>query len=62
MSEMEPIRLSKRLSDLGLASRREADTWIANGWVKVDDHIAQLGEKVLPDQKILISSNLPVPT
>ena len=56
MSEMEPIRLSKRLSDLGLASRREADTWIANGWVKVDDHIAQLGEKVLPHQKILISS------
>lgn len=56
MSCTESIRLSKRLSDLGLASRREADTWIANGWVRVDDHIAQLGEKVTPDQKIAISS------
>lgn len=52
----QAVRLSKRLSDLGLASRREADKWIENGWVRVDDHIAQLGEKVTPDQKIQISS------
>src|ERR1700682_2458830 len=28
-------RLSKRMSELGLCSRREADEWIENGWVKV---------------------------
>jgi 23S rRNA pseudouridine2604 synthase len=30
------VRLSKRMSELGLASRREADEWIARGWVRVD--------------------------
>ena len=50
------IRLSKRLSDLGIASRRQADAWIEKGWVKVDDHIAVLGEKVTPTQRIRISS------
>ena len=32
----ENPRLSKRMSELGLCSRREADEWIENGWVKVD--------------------------
>lgn len=47
------VRLSKRMSELGLASRREADEWIAKGWVKVDGvTVDQLGFKVLPTQKI----------
>ncbi len=51
----EPLRLSKRMSELGLCSRREADDWIAKGWVKVDGQvIAELGSKVLPYQKITI--------
>ena len=51
----EPLRLSKRMSELGLCSRREADDWIAKGWVKVDGKvIAELGSKVLPHQKITI--------
>ena len=29
-----PQRLSKRMSELGLSSRREADAWFAAGWVK----------------------------
>ncbi|NDB70725.1 MAG: pseudouridine synthase, partial [Methylocystaceae bacterium] len=29
-------RLSKRMAELGFCSRREADEWITNGWVKVD--------------------------
>ena len=33
-------RLNKRMAELGLCSRREADEWIARGWVKVDGHIA----------------------
>ena len=32
----EPLRLSKRMSELGLCSRREADEWIPRGWVLVD--------------------------
>ena len=51
----EPIRLSKRMSELGLSSRREADEWIAKGWVRVDGKvISELGTKVLPEQKITI--------
>ena len=26
-------RLNKRMAELGLCSRREADDWIAKGWV-----------------------------
>lgn len=54
MTEHEPIRLSKRMSELGLASRREADEWIERGWVRVDGAVAILGLKVLPHQKITV--------
>ena len=45
-------RLSKRMSELGLASRREADEWIEAGWVTVDGEPATLGQRVGPDAKI----------
>ncbi|WP_442909280.1 pseudouridine synthase [Ideonella sp. BN130291] len=48
----EGIRLSKHLSDQGMASRREADDWIAAGWVRVDGKVAVLGQRVLPQQRI----------
>jgi 23S rRNA pseudouridine2604 synthase len=54
MTTPEPERLSKRMSALGLASRREADEWIERGWVLVDGKVAILGLKVLPHQKITI--------
>jgi 23S rRNA pseudouridine2604 synthase len=48
MSE-ELLRLSKRMSELGLCSRREADEWIARGWVRVDGKVvSELGSKVTP--------------
>jgi 23S rRNA pseudouridine2604 synthase len=50
----ETMRLSKRMSELGLASRREADEWIERGWVRVDGEVATLGEKWLPGQEISI--------
>ena len=51
------MRLSKRMSELGLASRREADEWIAKGWVRVDDQIvASLGARVMPDQQITVEA------
>src|SRR5205814_9519086 len=43
----EDPRLSKRMSELGLCSRREADEWIENGWVKVDGKVVTtLGVRV----------------
>ncbi|MEO8203855.1 MAG: pseudouridine synthase [Betaproteobacteria bacterium] len=54
MPTPEPERLSKRMSALGLASRREADEWIERGWVQVDGVVAILGLKVLPHQQITI--------
>ena len=51
----EPVRLSKRMSELGLCSRREADEWIERGWVRVDGvKISELGSKVMPNQRITI--------
>jgi 23S rRNA pseudouridine2604 synthase len=43
------------MSELGLCSRREADEWIARGWVRVDGQVvSELGSKVLPSQKITV--------
>jgi len=38
----EPPRLSKRISELFGCSRREADEWIENGWVRVDGVVVKL--------------------
>lgn len=52
---MEKIRLSKLMSEQGLCSRREADDYIAKGWVKVDGvTVSELGSKALPTQKITL--------
>jgi 23S rRNA pseudouridine2604 synthase len=51
----EPVRLSKRMSELGLCSRREADEWIERGWVRVDGQVVSvLGSKVLPHQRVTV--------
>ncbi len=51
----EPLRLSKRMSELGLCSRREADEWIARGWVRVDGKVvSELGTKILPTQRVTV--------
>jgi 23S rRNA pseudouridine2604 synthase len=48
-------RLSKRMGELGLCSRREADEWIAKGWVKVDGKVIDtLGVRVSPQARIEI--------
>lgn len=45
-------RLSKRMTALGLASRREADEWIDAGWVRVNGTPAVLGQRVQPGDRI----------
>jgi 23S rRNA pseudouridine2604 synthase len=52
--EGEGERLSKRMGTLGMASRREADEWIAAGWVRVDGRMAVLGQRVGPEARIEI--------
>ncbi|UIF84824.1 pseudouridine synthase [Cupriavidus sp. UYPR2.512] len=49
------VRLSKRMSELGLCSRREADEWIPHGWVLVDGKpVTELGSRIRPDAEIEI--------
>jgi len=48
------IRLNKRMAELGICSRREADAWIANGWVRVDGKPAVMGQPVAPNARIEI--------
>ena len=51
------LRLSKRMSELGISSRREADEWIAKGWVRVDDQIvSELGSRVMPGQRVTVDA------
>ena len=49
-----PVRLNKRLADLGLCSRREADEWIERGWVRVNGEVAVMGLKVTPHDEVKI--------
>ncbi|WP_029308060.1 pseudouridine synthase [Cupriavidus metallidurans] len=49
------VRLSKRMSELGLCSRREADEWIPRGWVLVDGKpVTELGTRIRPEAEIEI--------
>ncbi len=51
----EHPRLSKRMGELGLCSRREADRWITSGWVRVDGQVVDtLGARVSPEARIEI--------
>lgn len=50
---MEPIRLSKLMSQLGLCSRREADRFIERGWVRVNGEVVDvLGTRVDPQASV----------
>jgi len=55
---MEPVRLSKRMAEMGLCSRREADSYIEQGWVRVNGEVAVLGQKVTPEDQIQLDDRL----
>ena len=55
MTQNEPMRLNKYLSDSGFCSRREADRLVEQGKVVIDGEVAQLGQKVKPGQNIVIN-------
>jgi 23S rRNA pseudouridine2604 synthase len=46
------LRLNKRMADLGLCSRREADDWIERGWVRVNGEVARLGQTVTAADRV----------
>ena len=45
-------RLNKRMAELGMCSRREADDWIGKGWVRVNGQVAPMGLQVTADARI----------
>ena len=49
------IRISKYLADQGLCSRREADAYIEKGWVTVNGKRAELGQRVLPHERVQLA-------
>ncbi|WP_241073584.1 pseudouridine synthase [Achromobacter insuavis] len=52
---MEKVRISKLMSERGLCSRREADSYIERGWVRVDGEVvSELGARAFPDQVITL--------
>ena len=44
----EGERLNKHLARTGVCSRREADDWIAQGWVRINGRPVEMGQKVMP--------------
>jgi 23S rRNA pseudouridine2604 synthase len=55
---VEKIRLSKVMSERGLCSRREADSYIERGLVFVDgERVTQLGTRIFPDQKVTLAKD-----
>ena len=46
------------MSEQGICSRREADSYIEKGWVLVDgEAVSQLGTKVFPNQKVTLNKS-----
>ncbi len=56
-AEKGVTRLAKKMSELGLCSRREADDYILKGWVKVNGVVVrEKGYKVVPSDKITLTA------
>ena len=48
------VRLNKRMAELGLCSRREADAWSEQGWVRVNGQVAEMGMQVGSTDRITV--------
>ena len=55
---MEDRRLNKYISDSGFCSRREADQLIQQGKVRIDGHVAVLGQRVPPGAQVYVGKEL----
>ena len=52
--EENGTRLNKYLSECGVCSRRAADRLISEGRISVDGRAAQMGERVIHGQKVMV--------
>lgn len=55
MEDKKGIRLNKYLSDVGVCSRREADRLVEAGKITIDGRNAIMGERVTPQQRIVVN-------
>ncbi|MGN0536191.1 MAG: pseudouridine synthase [Eubacterium sp.] len=53
MSGKNDVRLQKFMAECGVASRRKSEELIEMGKVKINGHVAQLGDKVNPKRDIV---------
>lgn len=57
MSAGRGVRLNKFISESGLCSRREADKYIQNGNVFINGRRAQIGDQVLPGDRVRVNGH-----
>lgn len=50
----EPVRIQKKLAELGMGSRREIESWISEGRISVNGEVANLGDKITPHDKVFV--------
>lgn len=60
MADDTPQRLQKLIAQAGLASRRQAETWIEAGRVQVNGEPARLGDRATPDDVVTVDGR-PLP-
>ena len=53
-----PERIHKFLAQTGIGSRRQIESWIKAGRVSVNGKIAELGDKITPDDKVRLDGTL----
>lgn len=61
MPDQELIRLQKIIAESGIASRREAEEWIKDGFVTVNGHTAEIGQKADPLNDSIKAHGKPIP-
>jgi len=54
MTDVPGMRINKYLSERGLCSRREADSWVDGGRVSINGVVATLGTKVQPGDAVRV--------
>ena len=54
MAEVKRTRINKYLSEVGVCSRRAADTWIKDGRVTVNGSVPEMGTKIGPEDVVRV--------
>lgn len=57
MANNNEVRLQKFMAEQGVASRRKSEDLIRAGKVKVNGHVAQIGQKLTRERTLLPSAS-----